>query len=196
MYALLRTAGQEGNPQSPSPQTIGALCRLREAAALTALVLDERIFARAKEKRPAKPPFHKYSADMTRGQIWRKQRIYVMDHAFAEKTEAEEMIRRFKEFLRIASSDSPPFPYDFLIVHQGILDKMRRRLDAQTYPMLRLQMEALARHVVITSGRGRPGVEEEPVRRWVSFSALSNILLFGTKLDLADLLLSLRSEEA
>lgn len=182
-----------------SPETTEAILRLKDASSVTVAILDERILEKQEQPRSGIGT-SKYSDSLTFKDAWEKRGVYLLDHELAQVD--------FTKFLTsvglgLRRDNRENNRYDFLIVHQGILDKIRHRqpqvfqrqqsnIDGVESEWERLK--ALARHVVITTGRGKAPTAQEENLRWVEYSNLSDAVFRGCKLDLTSLLFAVQAE--
>lgn len=179
-----------------SLQATEAIWRIKEASALSIAILDERIYEKKNQKRSGKGT-EKYSEGLSFEQAWRKRRVYLLD---ADR--AVEGLSKFsnRQPSRILWKDNPQLRqdncFDFLVVHQGILDKIRDAEGIEVFEAGWRELKAKARHVVITTGRGRPETARKETLRWIEFSNLSEAVSRGSKADLATLLFALQAEQS
>lgn len=167
-------------------ETIDNLSRLRikEAAGLSVAVIDERVWLE-KDGTAVEGVSHYVSeANTTRFAVWEKRRVYLQDANFA--------LDNFSEFVDNLHPNLDIF--DFLIIHQGIIDTVRDK-DKENFDRLWRRLKNRARWVVIDSGRGQPEQAREDDLRWVEYSNLAECLVqyAGDKFRLAELLWTLRA---
>ena len=164
--------------------TLVALMQLKEAAAVKIAVLDERIFDRRHDA--ASGTGTKYLKNSKFGKAWAKRRVYLLDHEKAEKS--------FKT-LPLDGLEEGEF-YDVLVVHQGIIDKLRDKLkqSPQEYEAGWRRLKERARFVVVDTGRGKPDTARDEGLRWLEYSNLSEAVFRGSKLDVVSLLFALRAD--
>jgi len=174
--------------------------RVKEAAAVKVGVLDERIFL-ARDS-AAKKGVGKYDCDDYKkvAKAWEKRRVWLLSHqdaidAFDEFVDNLE--REVRGVLNERDKESPLF--DFFIIHQGIIDEIKRN-DAKKR-MSRFQqgwskLQERVRWLIIDTGRGRPDQAIKDCLRWVEYSNLADCLIqrAAAKMDLAYLLFALKAE--
>jgi len=215
--SLLREVGDNRLDKLTDENQIG-LWRLKEASALSVAILDERIFERAKDV-PSGIGTGKYKFQpekLTFSGAWRKRGVYLLNHHFDGLRAESGEILLLDDNTEGLFSDMP-LPgitqlqhgeecvrdklYDFLVVHQGVLDKLHdqsEKLNHETGSKGDFEQgwERLldhARVVVIDTGRGKPPESQSRGFRWVDFSNLSEAAFRGGKLQLATLLFALQA---
>jgi hypothetical protein len=155
--------------------------RVKEAAAITVAVLDERVFM--ERNREARKAVGKYKCpgNKTVEGAWKKRRVYLLDH--------EQAIKRFDNFL------NEGVVYDFFVIHQGIIDEVKKR-DEDCFSRGWKRIKDCSRWIVIDTGRGEPGQARAERLRWVEYSVLSDRLINNAaeKYGLAQLLFALRAK--
>ena len=159
--------------------------RIKEAAALSVAVIDERVWL--EKDGPATEGVRHYKGDTTRITVWRKRRVFLQDTNLA-----------LDDFLLFVESCLPPKPdahFDFLIIHQGIIDGVREKMGGDAFLQAWFTLDRKARWVVIDSGRGHPELARNHNLRWVEYSNLAECLVgnAGNKMKLAELLWTLRA---
>ena len=127
----------------------------------------------------------KYSNQMTFETAWAKQRVTVLDAVSAKMD--------FSSFVDNLQPPRGSNRYDFLVVHQGDLDKIFDAIP-ESFELLWKRLKAKARWVVIETGRGKPELAHSEGLRWVEYSNLAEILFHGSKLDLVSFMFALHSE--
>jgi len=157
------------------------LWSLKEAAAITVAVLDERVFM--ERNRAAREAVGKYECpeNKTVEGAWKKRRVYLLDH--------KQAIKQFDSFLEGGEK------YDFFIIHQGIIDEVKKRNEGRFDEGWR-RIKGCSRWIVIDTGRGEPGQARAERLRWVEYSVLSDRLINNAaeKYGLAQLLFALRAK--
>lgn len=168
--------------------------RLHETAALSVAIIDERVWL---EKDGPASVLTKYTEDFrTREQIWNKRRVFLGDTGKA-----------FDDFEAFIEELTPPDReiFDFIIIHQGIIDAARDKLEKMVVSGERVsqsrfdramnQLRGKARWLVIDSGRGQPEHAVAGNLRWVEYSNLAECVIHnaGDKFRLAELLWRLRA---
>lgn len=191
------------------PSLKADLLYFKEASIVSVAVLDERVYEKAKADRFGIGT-SKYSDNVgtrrTFAQAWEKRHVYLMDNDPAEKkflTFVRRQAKRVRELHEQGILREPC--YDFIVVHEGILEKARRVMisDSKKYPtsaeakadfeIAWNQLKSLARHTVISTGRGRPDTAQLEQLRWVEFSNLADAVMRGCKVDVASLLFALQT---
>lgn len=175
--------------------------RIKEAAALTVVVIDERIWME-KGVKVGGVEASKYRRDenKTLAELWRKRRVYIQD--------TDALLRDFPTFIErlrgeLRPAGAPPWAghpsqmCDFLVIHQTILDELRSK-DQEAFTQHWAELKQLARWVVIDTGRGQPEQARLEKLRWVEYSNLAECLVgyAGDKFRLAHLLSRLRASSA
>lgn len=183
------SAGESSREQS--------LFRLRETAALSIAIIDERVWL---EKDGPAAGLTKYTdAFRTREEVWEKRRVWLQDTSQA-----------FDDFEAFVKNLKPPDRkyFDFIIIHQGIIDAAREKLEKlvistdklvqNRFEVVMDQLRAKARWLVIDSGRGQPEHALSRNLRWVEYSNLAECVIHnaGDKFRLAELLWRLRASSA
>ena len=157
---------------------------IKEAAGLSVAIIDERVWL--EKDGAASEGVKKYSAAAQSSyMVWRKRRVFVQD--------TNKALRNFGEFV---DSLTPPDRgvFDFLIIHQGIIDGVKDRVGEKFRDMWDT-LRRKARWVVVDSGRGQPEQARADDLRWVEYSNLAECLIqhAGDKFRLAELLWTLRA---
>ncbi|MGZ5434604.1 MAG: hypothetical protein ACXWID_01605 [Pyrinomonadaceae bacterium] len=168
--------------------------RLRETAGLSVAIIDERLWL---EKDGLATGLTKYTAAFkTREEVWKKRRVFL-----ANTGKAFEDFEAFVEKLKPPDRDL----FDFVIIHQGIIDTARDKLEKMVVSTDRLrqnrfdkamnQLREKARWLVVDSGRGQPEHALAWNLRWVEYSNLAECVIHnaGDKFKLAELLWRLRA---
>jgi hypothetical protein len=159
--------------------------KIKEAAALSVAVIDERVWL--EKDGPATEGVRHYKGDTSRINVWRKRRVFLQDTNLA--------LQDFEQF--VSSCTPPPGDtcFDFLIIHQGIIDSVREKMGGERFLATWRKLDPKARWVVIDSGRGHPEHARNEDLRWVEYSNLAECLVgnAGNKLKLAELLWTLRA---
>jgi hypothetical protein len=171
---------------------------LQEAALIRLLVVDERIDGSLDG---IKEHFEK--VEFTHRELWELKGVDVMGQQY--KGRAEEIPDEGPILERVKEAKKCGRPYGFVLLHQGILDKLYERLpdnqrsrkSKQEYVeqvIKQVQQEGVW-HIVIHSGRG--GVSDLP--KGVKFVHLSSVeAWFGSNLskaDVVDELMGVRRQE-
>jgi hypothetical protein len=159
---------------------------IKEMAAISVAVIDERIWLE-KDGR-AVVGVSKYSNDENKKRIntWKKRRVYLQD--------TDKVRRNFKEFVKELEPPNRDCFFDFIIIHQGIIDEVRKQLGENEFQETWEALKSKARWVIITTGRGEPEMARNERLRWVEYSNLAECLVqsAGDKIILAHLLWGLR----
>jgi hypothetical protein len=159
---------------------------IKEMAAISVAVIDERIWLE-KDGR-AVVGVSKYSNDENKKRIntWKKRRVYLQD--------TDKVRRNFKEFVKELEPTNRDCFFDFIIIHQGIIDEVRKQLGENEFQETWEALKSKARWVIITTGRGEPEMARNERLRWVEYSNLAECLVqsAGDKIILAHLLWGLR----
>jgi hypothetical protein len=160
--------------------------RIKETAGLSVAIIDERVWL--EKGRAATRGVKKYSGKgaKTLLAVWAKRRVFIQD--------TNRALSSFAEFVTaLAPPDRPLF--DFIIIHQGIIDGVRDKMTSKEFQNVWLNLRAKARWLVVDSGRGQPEQAREGNLRWVEYSNLAECLIqyAGDKFKLAELLWTLRA---
>ena len=163
--------------------------RVKEAAAISVGVLDERIFL--EKDKEAREGVSKYECASYKKIInaWEKRRVYLFNH--------EDAINDFEEF--VEGVEKKHQALDFFIIHQGIIDEIKKRDQAkQTAKFSKgwSRLKGITRWLIIDSGRGHPDQAIKECLRWVEYSNLADCLVqhAAIKYNLAQLLFALQAE--
>jgi hypothetical protein len=158
--------------------------RIKETAGMSVAVIDERVWL--EKDGPAERGVRKYAAPRSRHDVWARRRVFLQD--------TNEALR---DFGRFAQSLVPTHVeiFDFVIIHQGIIDAVRDKMTTKAFEDAWLGLRAKARWLVVDSGRGQPEKARESNLRWVEYSNLAECLIqeAGDKFKLAELLWTLRA---
>jgi len=172
---------------------------LQEAALIRLLVVDERIDGSLDGIRE-----HFKNVEFTHRELWELKGVDVMGQQY--KGRAEEIPNEEPILERVKKAKECGRPYGFVLLHQGILDKLYERLPdnqkskqtKQKYMervIKQIQQQGAVWHIVIHSGRG--GVPDLP--EGVKFVHLSSLeAWFGSNLskaDVVDELMGVRRQE-
>lgn len=159
--------------------------RLKEMAALSVAVIDERVWLEKDGLASVGVKYYTKTAT-SRYDVWRKRRVYLQD--------TNEVLRDFGKFVDSLVPPRGRAHFDFLIIHQGIIDGVRDRLGAK-FEERWTSLRRKARWLVVDSGRGQPEQARADDLRWVEYSNLAECLIqyAGDKLKLAELLWTLRA---
>ena len=214
--SLLDEVGKAGLDDLSGKSRV-ALRRLLEASAISVAILDERIFERADET-PQGIGTGGYETRpddtdrLTFGKAWRKRGVHLLDHGYdqIQTSKGETLPARVGSKGLFAQMPLPGIDdkqvreglYDVLVVHQGVLDKLRNQsqeLKEQTGREGDIEecwdrLRDRARVVVIDTGRGKPPEATRLGLRWLEFSNLSEAVFSGGKLQLATLLFALQAK--
>jgi hypothetical protein len=159
--------------------------RLKEMAALSVAVIDERVWLEKDGLAPS--GVKKYSKRATsRYDVWRKRRVYMQD--------TNEALRDFGKFVDSLTPPRGRYLFDFLIIHQGIIDGVKDRMGGK-FEERWTSLRRKARWLVVDSGRGQPEQARADDLRWVEYSNLAECLIqyAGDKMRLVELLWTLRA---
>jgi len=171
--------------------------RTKEAAALSVAVLDERVWS-DRDTLVSNPDAisSKYpSSHRTVSRAWERQRVHLLD-----PTEALTDFKSFVSDVKDQMDDDWKLPIhgmcDFLIVHQGIIDKVKQEQGKDLFKNSWQSLKKRYRWIVIDTGRGSPDQAEEEGLRWVEYSNLADPLLHAAadKFQLSRLLFALRAD--
>lgn len=161
--------------------TNGHLPIIKEFSLMSVGIIDERIWM--KRNIEARYGTKKYTKDESKKliNVWKKRRVDLMDSDLA--------LEKFSVFVdRIESM------YDFMVVHQGIIEHAKTRVD--NFESVWKELKGKCRWIVVDTGRGKPDRARDEGLRWVEYSNLSECVVesSGDKKKLIDLLTSLRAE--
>jgi len=144
------------------------------------LIIDERIHD---------------SRDIRKGderieEIWKRQGIDIIEHT--QIMERPEII--------LEKLDNKGAGYHFLIIHQGIIDKIIERHGKSKFDSVWTNIEQKVPFPVVSSGRGKPEAVREGKGRWLQFSDLEQHILQcadnpDAKYHLIQVLFALREEK-
>lgn len=167
---------------------------LKEAAATTVGILDNRIYRQGESKLLEGNKgygFGKFPNSFTLSETWKKRRVYFLDPKRA-KEDFEEFIEE-QLLPPLAARDFEK--YDFLILHQGDLDEIQSKMKRveKNFESVWSKLEQKAKHLVIVTGRGMPQIALDRKLHWVGYSALADELLGKSKIELVEMLYSLRA---
>jgi hypothetical protein len=169
---------------------------LQEAALIRVLVIDERIdisIDQTKERFVSK-------AEFTLRELWKQKGVDIMGRQYKGRSSEIPDEQPILDCVKCAKESG--HPYDFVLLHQGIVDKLYEKSKEQRYTKDKLSYleelinnikhEGSVWHVILHSGRG--GVTELP--KGTKFIHLSSVeAWFGlnlSKADVVDGLMSLR----
>jgi hypothetical protein len=169
---------------------------LQEAALIRVLVIDERIdisIDQTKERFASK-------AEFTLRELWKQKGVDIMGRQYKGRSSEIPDEQPILDCVKCAKESG--HPYDFVLLHQGIVDKLYEKSKEQGYTKDKLSYleelinsikhEGSVWHVILHSGRG--GVTELP--KGTKFIHLSSVeAWFGlnlSKADVVDGLMSLR----
>jgi hypothetical protein len=161
--------------------------RVKETAALSVAVIDERVWLEKDGEAPE--GVQHYTSQRSREAVWRKRRVYLLN--------TNEALKNFQKFVDVHLNAYGIPVFDFIIIHQGIVDGIKEKetedFDRPTGPWRALKNRA--RWMVIDSGRGQPEQARDENLRWVEYSNLAECLVqyAGDKFRLAELLWTLRA---
>jgi hypothetical protein len=166
---------EEGNPYL-----------IKEIAAISVAVIDERIWLEKDGNAVAGVIKYKNAENKKRINTWKKRRVYLQD--------TDKVRRNFKEFVKELKPPNRDCFFDFIIIHQGIIDEVRKQLGENEFQEAWEALKSKARWVIITTGRGEPEMARNERLRWVEYSNLAECLIqnAGDKIILAHLLWGLR----
>jgi hypothetical protein len=154
---------------------------IKEYTCISVAIIDERIWM--KRDIDARYGISKYNDPISckLANVWEKRRVKIMNTDLAFKD--------FKKFV-----DGIESIYDFLVVHQGIIEDAKSKLD--DFRSVWNELKSQCRWIVVDTGRGKPDRAREEGLRWVEYSNLSECIVesSGDKKKLVDLLTSLRAE--
>lgn len=134
------------------------------------------------------------------GKAWEKGRVWLLNHRNALDNFGKfvaDLDTQFMDTLNEGDKIKPLF--DFFIIHQGIIDEIKR-LDAEKrtsrFEEGWVRLRKKVRWLVVDTGRGRPDQAVNDCLRWVEYSNLADCLVqrAAAKLDLAHLLFALQAE--
>jgi hypothetical protein len=159
---------------------------IKEMAAISVAVIDERIWLEKDGKAVAGVSKYKNKDNQKRINTWRKRRVYLQD--------TDEVRRNFKKFVEELKPPNGDCFFDFIIIHQGIIDEVRKQLGENEFQETWEALKSKARWVIITTGRGEPEMARNERLRWVEYSNLAECLVqsAGDKIILVHLLWGLR----
>jgi hypothetical protein len=163
--------------------------RVKEAAAISVGVLDERVFL--EKDNEAREAVDKYSKSENKKIIkaWQTRRVYLFNH--------ESAIGDFEQFVQ---NKLAYYGFlDFFIIHQGIIDAIKKSDEEKHTSKFTKGWNILkekVRWLIIDTGRGRPDQAIRECLRWVEYSNLAEFVLqrCAVKYDLAQLLFALQAE--
>lgn len=165
---------------------------LKESAATTIGILDNRIYRQGRTDRGTKGyGFGKFPPNFKLYETWEKRRVY-----FFDPKAAKENFELFVEQELFPTEKPRNFrKYDFLVLHQGDLDEIQTKMEREEKNFERVwtKLEQKAKHIVIVTGRGKPQIATDRKLRWVGYSALADELLGKSKIELVEMLYSLRA---
>jgi hypothetical protein len=154
---------------------------IKEFSSMTVAIIDERIWM--KKDIEASHGTKKYTNDESKklARVWGKKGVNIMDTEAASDD--------FEEFVRNIDIN-----YDFLVIHQGIIEDAKAKLD--NFQSVWEGLKGRCRWIVVDTGRGKPDRAHEEGLRWVEYSNLSECVVesSGDKKKLVELLTSLRAE--
>jgi len=157
--------------------------RIKEAAGLSVAVIDERVWLE-KDGQALEGVSH-YAFPISRVKAWAKRRVYLQNTNKALDAFASFVDNLYPSKIHV---------FDFLIIHQGIIDTVRAK-EPKYFEDAWTKLKDRARWVVIDSGRGQPEQAGNDDLRWVEYSNLAECLVqyAGDKFRLAELLWTLRA---
>jgi len=185
---LERRAGITAGAEEITTETLEKESRFRvkETAAVSVAIIDERVWL--EKDGAATHGVKKYKGEEfnRRLAVWAKRRVFLQDTNFA--------LRDFNAFLDALNPPDGGF-FDFVIIHQGIIDGVKDRMTSKEFLAVWLKLRSKARWLVVDSGRGQPEQAREGNLRWVEYSNLAECLIqyAGDKFRLAELLWTLRA---
>jgi uncharacterized protein YkuJ len=159
---------------------------IKEMAAISVAVIDERIWLEKDGDAVAGVKYYNNAENKKRINTWKKRRVYLQD--------TDKVRRNFKEFVKELKPPNRDCFFDFIIIHQGIIDEVRKQLGENEFQEAWEALKSKARWVIITTGRGEPEMARNERLRWVEYSNLAECLIqnAGDKIILAHLLWGLR----
>jgi len=163
--------------------------RIKETAAVTVAILDERVFM--ERERMATYGVDRYSEQArSLEKAWKKKRVYLLDDH-----QALENFSKFVEMVREIICQTGCEFFDFLVIHQGIIDEIKKRQGQQSFEQGWCQLKNLFRWVVVDTGRGEPEQAKIDRLRWVEYSNIAECLIQGAadKFRLVQLLFALQA---
>jgi hypothetical protein len=167
--------------------------QIKETAAITVAILDERIYM--ERERPATSGWggvDRYSDQAKRLEtVWEKRRVYLLDAQKALKDFGQTV----QEVERIIDKTGCKF-LDFLVIHQGIIDEIIKKHPGENgFQNNWTRLKSLFRWIVIDTGRGEPEQARKDRLRWVEYSNIADCLIqyAGDKFRLAQVLFALRA---
>ncbi|MGZ8846391.1 MAG: hypothetical protein ACXW3C_07990 [Pyrinomonadaceae bacterium] len=159
--------------------------RVKEVAALSVAVIDERVWL--EKDGVAGDGVRKYTTPAMRSRlaVWEKRRVYIQN--------TNKALLDFSAFVDSLTPSNIGI-FDFIIIHQGIIDSVKGVGDPHFKDAWR-KLKGKARWLVIDSGRGQPEQARLEYLRWVEYSNLAECLIHyaGDKFRLAGLLWTLRA---
>lgn len=166
--------------------------RIKEAAAIRVGVLDERVYL--DRERPASIGVTNYKNQGNKISInaWKKSRVDIINYKDAKEN--------FLKFVtELGADQNGKILYDFFIIHQGIIDEIKKSDDRNKTHFFEkgwLDLAKKVRWIIITTGRGSPPQANKNRLRWVELSNLVDALIKNAadKLGLARLLFALQGE--
>jgi hypothetical protein len=186
--------------------------RLKEAACLQIGIIDERIWA-SRDKMAKDHGYNKLPAEAARLlPAWRRAGVHLLHELAVNLWSSEEKKATHPLLVGEADVDPRDGPYDFLVVHRGLIDKAatvyleREKPDKERRSAADLRDDAvfeimawlrLACHrLIVTSGRGLEPAYRDILNstgaNFVEFSALADAVIdnTGDKVGLVRLLRS------
>ena len=159
---------------------------IKEMAAISVAVIDERVWLEKDGDAVAGIKYYNNAENKKRINTWKKRRVYLQD--------TDKVRRNFKEFVKELEPTNRDCFFDFIIIHQGIIDEVRKQLGENEFQESWEALKSKARWVIITTGRGEPEMARNERLRWVEYSNLAECLIqnAGDKIILAHLLWGLR----
>lgn len=144
------------------------------------LIIDERVYD---------------SKDIDKGgerikEIWKRQGVDIIEHT--------QIIDRPGSILEKLIDNG--VQYHFLIIHQGIIDKIIEKHDKKLFDAIWERIEANVPFPIVVSGRGKPETVTEGKGRWLQFADLEQHILQcadkpDAKYHLVQVLFALREEK-
>lgn len=187
---LFRCSAFHQSFRSDSPTAVlldeGNPYQIKEMAAISVAVIDERIWLERDGDAVAGVDKYKYAENKKQRKAWEKRRVYLQD--------TDEARKDFREFVnQLKPPNEDPY-FDFIIIHQGIIDEVKKQLGENEFRRSWETLKSKARWVIIDTGRGEPEMARNERLRWVEYSNLAECLVrnAGDKMTLAHLLWALR----
>jgi hypothetical protein len=163
--------------------------QIKETAAITVAILDERIFM--ERDRSATCGVYRYSDQAKRLEtVWEKRRVYLLDDQKALQ-DFGKFVGEVENFIDQKRCEF----FDFLVIHQGIIDEIKKHQGENGFQNDWTRLKSLFRWIVIDTGRGEPEQARKDRLRWVEYSNIADCLIQGAgdKFRLAQVLFALRA---